>query len=725
MTAASTGRAARRRPVGLTVFAVVALLAAALPPVAAAADPSLGYDADYSVLDPNGDPRTDGAISVGDDLSVSYTAVDGTSITACRIRLLSVGGEMMESDGAVDAGACSLTIRLPDFPDPTVRTQYPPDSEGLDLCVWPAALTFADGEQRALAADDHWQPGGRHCSNGYGGEESLDFRVEPGGTPRPFVSDPPVLSWNPADWGTGMVPLTFGETWHFELPNWVDRCQTHLNGGWGTVIRPAQGADCQTWDVRIPGVLPSTMPWEGDPGDWTTSIVTDYTAADGTMGWTFSAQRVPLASSDGVFESSLRSIFPTDLATAQFVTTGERWQPVFQLGGGDATACEMTMTTVPPTFPADPVIFTQYPGVVDAEERCAFDLDPMAEWESHQYWVKATYAGGIDDPNLMFGADILAIPVPAPPVIEPPVTEPDGDTEIGVEPGEGQGLVLDVEVEPAEDATGPQPLGAVSVCEDRSVSTNLAAGGSIPHLIASCDLPAGNYVAIATMVDAAGTVSTSERLFSVRPRPLIVGRTPLSGATGVRRDAQPAIRFNMPVKGVSSHSFLLRDLTTGGLVPAGVAYNTSTWRATLTPTALLVAGRTYRLEVTGRILNSIGRSLIPTSWTFKVSTDGTAPTYTRSPAAGATGVSRSANVAVQFSEKVTGVSGTTLRLKDTATGLFVAATVTYDATLKRATLNPSPTLAALRTYQVVISTGIKDLAGNPLAASSWTFKTRS
>ena len=64
----------------------------------------------------------------------------------------------------------------------------------------------------------------------------LDVPVAPGGTPRAFVSDPPMLSWNPADWGTGMTPLAFGRTWHYQAPAWVDSCQPYLNGSWQTVI---------------------------------------------------------------------------------------------------------------------------------------------------------------------------------------------------------------------------------------------------------------------------------------------------------------------------------------------------------------------------------------------------------------------------------------------------------------------------------------------------------
>ena len=65
------------------------------------------------------------------------------------------------------------------------------------------------------------QPGGREC-NDFGGSTDinrLDFPIEPGGTPRPFASDPDMLSWNPADWGTSMAPLAFGSPAYMVAPS--------------------------------------------------------------------------------------------------------------------------------------------------------------------------------------------------------------------------------------------------------------------------------------------------------------------------------------------------------------------------------------------------------------------------------------------------------------------------------------------------------------------------
>jgi hypothetical protein len=111
--------------------------------------------------------------------------------------------------------------------------------------------------------------------------------------------------------------------------------------------------------------------------------------------------------------------------------------------------------------------------------------------------------------------------------------------------------------------------------------------------------------------------------------------------------------------------------------------------------------------------------------------DTTAPLVsTLSPASGATGVSRTANITATFNEAMdpASITPTTIELRGPG-NLLVAAAVTYAATTRVATLNPAPTLTALSTYSVTVKGGatdprVKDLAGNALASSRiWAFTT--
>jgi len=109
--------------------------------------------------------------------------------------------------------------------------------------------------------------------------------------------------------------------------------------------------------------------------------------------------------------------------------------------------------------------------------------------------------------------------------------------------------------------------------------------------------------------------------------------------------------------------------------------------------------------------------------------DTTAPTVSGvAPADDATNVSLGANAVADFSEAMDAstTNNTTFTLsKPDAT--LVTATVSYNTTTNEVTLNPTEALQAGTTYTATIkggAGGVKDLAGNPLAADRvWSFAT--
>ncbi|HTK46200.1 MAG TPA: Ig-like domain-containing protein [Patescibacteria group bacterium] len=103
--------------------------------------------------------------------------------------------------------------------------------------------------------------------------------------------------------------------------------------------------------------------------------------------------------------------------------------------------------------------------------------------------------------------------------------------------------------------------------------------------------------------------------------------------------------------------------------------------------------------------------------------DFSAPWFkSRTPAPSATGVSRSANLLVTFTEPVSGATGGLTLWRGTTK---ISVSVSYNASTRTATINPANTLAAGVTYTVKASSSIKDAVGNRLKASSWKFKTAS
>jgi len=213
-------------------------------------------------------------------------------------------------------------------------------------------------------------------------------------------------------------------------------------------------------------------------------------------------------------------------------------------------------------------------------------------------------------------------------------------------------------------------------------------------------------------------------------KPTVTSRFPTPGATGVPRDYVPNATFSelLQPATVTATTFKLRDTTSAVWVPATVSWSASTKRMTLRPTALLAAGHRFTAYITAGVKDLAGNTFAGTSWSFTASTDATKPTIiARRPAPNATGVSRGTYIVVTFSEQMRASTLTTatVRLRDASTLAYVTCTLSYDATLHRVVLNPAPTLAARHKYTVILSSSIRDRAGNRLTSASWSFTTGS
>jgi hypothetical protein len=176
--------------------------------------------------------------------------------------------------------------------------------------------------------------------------------------------------------------------------------------------------------------------------------------------------------------------------------------------------------------------------------------------------------------------------------------------------------------------------------------------------------------------------------------------------------------FSEAVTGINGTSFTLKNTVTGAGVAAVITPTAST--ASLKPNANLQSDTSYTATMTGAIKDLAGNPLAPISITFLT---GPQPTATpTAPLAGATDVSRTTTVTATASETLTNVGYSTVTLK-TSAGSAVSATVTFNASTNVITLTPATTLAANAGYTAALSSNIKDVAGNPLRALSWSFTT--
>ncbi|TFD50121.1 serine protease [Cryobacterium sp. Hh11] len=195
--------------------------------------------------------------------------------------------------------------------------------------------------------------------------------------------------------------------------------------------------------------------------------------------------------------------------------------------------------------------------------------------------------------------------------------------------------------------------------------------------------------------------------------PTVTSRVPVVNARSISQTANISATFSEPVINVTASSFSLRSKT--ATVAAAVTYASGTNVATLNPSSTLAADTLYTVTVTG-VRDIAGNVIAGTSWSFQ---SGPAPTIIAAvPRTDARAISRTANVTVTFSEPVTKVSTTTITMKTGTT--LVPAAVTYDATTRTATLNPTATLGADRLFSVNVA-GLLDAVGNPLVPTSWSF----
>jgi len=179
---------------------------------------------------------------------------------------------------------------------------------------------------------------------------------------------------------------------------------------------------------------------------------------------------------------------------------------------------------------------------------------------------------------------------------------------------------------------------------------------------------------------------------------------------------QPAAAPYLAWQPVATAAEYLVEVRRSGATSSSVRATTVAQAYALTRT---LADGVYEWRVTA--YDPSGGVLGTSGWRwFKI--DATAPTViSKSPTSTAL---RTANFVAKFSEKVVGVGTNTMRLYVAGRTTPLAATVTLSADRLTATLNPSANLVAGKFYTLKLSSGIRDLAGNALAATSWRVQAK-
>ena len=221
--------------------------------------------------------------------------------------------------------------------------------------------------------------------------------------------------------------------------------------------------------------------------------------------------------------------------------------------------------------------------------------------------------------------------------------------------------------------------------------------------------------------------------------PVVSFTTPLHGATSVAINANINATFSEPMDPLTTTVTNFK-MTSPGLIPfttssvAGtISYHGST--ATFIPAGALAANTVYTASMTTGAKDLAGNAMATDyvwNFTTSVDTDVTAPTVTGTiNSSGATNVAVNTRAGATFSKAMDPLTVTSadFTVRETVSGTLVAGTVSYSGV--SAVFTPLANLAGGRGYTTIIKggvTGVKDLAGNPMAADytlSWTTGTSS
>lgn len=214
---------------------------------------------------------------------------------------------------------------------------------------------------------------------------------------------------------------------------------------------------------------------------------------------------------------------------------------------------------------------------------------------------------------------------------------------------------------------------------------------------------------------------------------------PANGATGVYNNTTCSVVFTGAFDpatisaGISISSALSGAMTEG----AGNDYTLATAPGNTIVTITFVngyspipAGDTITVSVNASLQDMNGTAVNnPGSWSFTVAaaSDTTNPLDTGVlPTNGSTGISRTApGISITFDEDIdpSTINSTTFTLE--AGGNPVSANLSYNGGTDTATLTPLVVLDQNTLYTVTVTNGVKDLAGNQYAGTSWTFTSEN
>ena len=232
-------------------------------------------------------------------------------------------------------------------------------------------------------------------------------------------------------------------------------------------------------------------------------------------------------------------------------------------------------------------------------------------------------------------------------------------------------------------------------------------------------------------------LSAPSLLFAALPAE-VSSITPANGTTLVPISMQVVVVFNTNMDATTlngtSNIYLRRTGAGADRTPTSIVYTaaTRTAVATFSGAQSLVVNSEYNIRLSRNIRTSANvRINGGTTWTgeyyFRTTPEVVPPTVTiTSPANGATGIALTTLITASFSEDmdVSTLTNSNFYLNNGVSPAIIDG-ITYDAATRILTFKPSSSLNYGTTYTATITTGVKDLNNNNMAANKvWSFTTK-
>ena len=290
---------------------------------------------------------------------------------------------------------------------------------------------------------------------------------------------------------------------------------------------------------------------------------------------------------------------------------------------------------------------------------------------------------------------------------------------------------------PAVSVTNPTEgavvNGTVALTADASDDIGVA---GVQFLLDGVNLGTEDVTAPYTIPWDTGTVANGAYVITAVARDG-AGKTTTSAAVNVTVTndvAAPAVSVTNPTEGaVVNGTVALTADASDDIGVAGVQFKLDgvdlgaedvTAPYTIPWDTRTVANGAYAITAVAR--DDAGKTTTSAAVNVTVGNDVTAPAVTAvNPGDGTVDVAVDVAITATFNEGLDAatVGGSTFELRDEANNV-VAATVSYDAVSKTATLAPDSPLSNSTVYSAMITTGVTDVAGNALASDyPWSFTT--